>query len=129
MATKVSINGLAAAVSKELRLYSEKALDAVADAADETAGQSIKVLGQAGGYKDRSGKYRKGFYKRKERTYRGAKSTLANKEYRLTHLLEFGHSIHGGTGRTEAFPHWKEEEERANADYEQRLRTKLEGLS
>lgn len=45
--------------------------------------------------------------------------------YRLTHLLEYGHATRNG-GRTRAFPHWADAEQKAIRDFEALLRKELE---
>lgn len=46
-------------------------------------------------------------------------------QYRLTHLLEFGHAKVNG-GRTTAYPHWEPAEQQAIRDYERKLREAIE---
>ena len=49
----------------------------------------------------------------------------AAKNYRLTHLLEYGHATRNG-GRTKAQPHWSQAEQTAIREYEQKLREAIE---
>ena len=48
------------------------------------------------------------------------------KHYRLTHLLEYGHAIARGTGRTPAKPHIKAVDEMVQSDFVNRV---VKGIS
>lgn len=65
----------------------------------------------------RKGKYAKSW----EAEQQGNTYVIRNKDhYRLTHLLEFGHATRSG-GRTRAFPHIKNVEEKIKKDYQDEI--------
>lgn len=49
----------------------------------------------------------------------------AAQNYRLTHLLEYGHATRNG-GRTKAIPHWGPAEQKAIREYEKKLQEAIE---
>jgi len=98
--------------SDEFSLYVQRALEewdasviiAVNVAAKETADEAAEMLHSAGDFSGK--KYRKGWKVTSRQKSRGdVEQIVHNKdEYRLTHLLEFGHATQNG-GRTRDFPH------------------------
>lgn len=99
-----------------------KAIDAAADACNETAKQYAPTSKRR-----RSGTYRNSFEIDKgwqERHHYAAEWHVKTPEYRLTHLLENGHLTRDGTSRTKAIKHIKYGRQIA----EQVLEEKLEGL-
>lgn len=107
----LNINSLADMIEKELCEYSEETDNAMAEGIDRisyTVCNSLKnhpVLSKLKG----TGKYKKGFYVKKLARRQGYKlNAVANKKYRLTHLLERSHLTRNGVSRTRAFPHWED---------------------
>lgn len=73
---------------------------------------------------ERTGAYKKSIRVKTERQLLGnVKATIhaTKPHYRLTHLLEHGHALSNG-GRSRAFPHWKQAEDKAVKEY-------MEGVS
>lgn len=120
----VPVEGLANEIMKNLTEYSQEVTDGIKKAEDETAKECRDNLKQDSPKKS-------GFYAGSwrvtvayERTME-KRTVIHNKEYRLTHLLENGHAKRNG-GRTKAYPHIKKNQEKANADFERRVREVLE---
>lgn len=82
-----------------------KAIDAAADACNETAHQYLSP-----GHGLKTGNYRQHFAIGREwkaRHHYSAEWHVKEPEYRLTHLLENGHLTRDGTHRTKAIKHIK----------------------
>lgn len=99
-----------------------KAIDAAADACNETAQQYAPVSKTK-----RAGTYKRSFVidrKWQARHHYSAEWHVEEPEYRLTHLLENGHLTRDGTRRTKAIKHIKYGRQIA----EQVLDERMEGL-
>ncbi|MGB4610924.1 MAG: hypothetical protein WBH77_09930 [Saccharofermentanales bacterium] len=92
--------------------------DAVIDILQKTLDDTIHGLNQAtrkialkakqqvrDGAPERTGIYANDWAMKKEPGFTDAYFIYNRKHYRLTHLLEFGHIVHGTGLRTRAFPH------------------------
>lgn len=133
MAVKVSPDQLGQAILKGLEIYTEEVSEAVSKAVQDVGKDSAKELrtiNQVSGSNVWE-QYPKGWAvqntKRKGRTI----SEVHNKEhYRLTHLLENGHVIKNGTGRTygstRKFEHIKPVEEKAVKELEKKIMEAIE---
>lgn len=102
--TRVSIDGLASAVMKELDAYAALSSEGVRTAvksAAKTVRDEIKAGAPA-----RSGKYKKSWTtKNTDETASSLEVTVYSKNrYQIAHLLEHGHAKRGG-GRVGAQPH------------------------
>ncbi len=96
-----------------------KAIDAAADACNETARQYAPVSNRK-----RAGTYRRSFKidRRWQARHRyAAEWHVEEPEYRLTHLLENGHLTRDGTHRTKAIKHIKYGRQIAEQVLEERL--------
>lgn len=125
MSEVVSVDGLAAAIMDNLQTYTEEVTEGIKDAEDLTAKECKENL-EADSPVGATGKYKKGWKVTVTLNTLSEKHTVIhNKEYRLTHLLEKGHAKCGG-GRTRAFSHIKPNEEKANADFEKRVKEVIE---
>ena len=113
-------------VRRQLQLYDDDVRGGIEEATSKIAKEGRKKIKSIGGYKDRSGEYRKGFYLRDHSTRRRPAYTLANKKYQLTHLLEHGHATKDG-GRTGASPHWDPVAEYMAKAYLDEVTSVLEG--
>ena len=104
MADKVSVDGLALAVARQLEQYGAIASDVMKSAvkrAGETVKQEIQLKAPR-----KTGAYAKSWaVKTTSETNHSLRLTVHSKNrYQLTHLLEYGHAKRNG-GRVEARPH------------------------
>lgn len=111
-----------------LEQYGAEVIDVVTKAADDVSKDSRVDLrkNSTGEFENRSGDYRRGWRTRLDKGRIKVEAHVYNKtNYRLTHLLEFGHAKQNG-GRTQAFPHIEGVNREAQEEFEQRIR---EGVS
>ena len=101
---KVSIEGLADAVARELAEYNRLTTETVKKAVDR-AGKTVRDDIKSGA-PVKTGKYAKSWRvrKTKETSTALAVTVYSPSRYMLAHLLEHGHANRNG-GRTRAFPH------------------------
>lgn len=138
MSVRVTTKNLASEILKEMELYTENVSEAVDKAVDDIAIDSLKKL-KATRSAHGSNVWRKyplGWtIKRKlpsKGKNKGRKTAIVyNKDhYRLTHLLENGHVIKNGTGRTygrtRAFEHIAPVNKEAQEKLEQALMEAIE---
>lgn len=114
-------------VSKILQEFTEEIQDGIVQDAKDVADEAVaKLKGEKSTYKIRTGKYNRGW---KQKTTVGARyvhATIHNKEYQLTHLLEYGHATRNG-GRTKSFPHIAPVEEFVEKEFTDRVKKTIEG--
>ncbi|MDP7981522.1 HK97 gp10 family phage protein [Bacillus multifaciens] len=112
-----SVNDLANEIVRQVAAYTREVEEKVDQAADDVTKESVNNLKTAGGFDDQSGDYRKGWKRKKI----NGVWVIYNKKYQLTHLLERGHAIAGGTGRSRTFPHIGPEEQKAISEFTDRV--------
>lgn len=97
-------NDLGSKVKEIFRSFEGDVLDATNIAVQATAKKAVKELKVGGAFKNRTGKYRKGWKVEIEKSRLGCKATVYNEHPGQTSWLEYGHAKQNG-GRTQAFPH------------------------
>lgn len=109
-------------VTKALKDSAIEVTDEVEEIAVDVAKEAVKQLKEISPKK--TGVYAKSWKIKKEKGELGKFSvTIYNqKKGYLTHLLEHGHAIHGGTGRAKAIPHISIAEKTAVEKFEKRLK-------
>lgn len=141
MAKALAVNQFETAINSILADYKGAVDEDVAAVTKAVGKRAVQIVQQnidsagIGG----TGAYKKSIAARntKEDARNIYKSTIYAKspEYRLTHLLEFGHAVVTSGGRTpgagkrsfvEARPHWSDAERQAIREYEQRLKEAIE---
>lgn len=114
----VSIDNLSDAILEQLETYQEEVTEVMKKSVDKASNDCMKTIKNHISFKQSTGKYVKNFrlktsfqddYTKRKTWYVGGG------EYRLTHLLEYGHAKVNG-GRTRAFPHIKYGEEVAQTN-------------
>ncbi len=102
--SKVSIDGMADAIMKELNAYADTTVDGV-KAAVQKAAKTVKSEIQAGA-PVKSGAYKKSWAAKNtaESANKLEITVYSRNRYQLAHLLEHGHAKRGG-GRVAAKPH------------------------
>lgn len=124
MAQTISPDQLAATVSEILSEYAEDCSEVLEESvkkATKDAANELKSAGTFGG----SGKYRKGWKSKVEKTRLGVEGVTYNAAMPgLTHLLENGHAKQNG-GRAPAFPHIAPANEKAQEEVLSELERKL----
>lgn len=111
MTKKISVDNLAKEIQKVLIEYNDELDEIVIDEADSTINAAKGEL-QIVSPKDRpqyANSWRVGTRQQGKRYY--SKAVYNEKDYRLTHLLEFGHATKSG-GRTKAKPHVRPTEQK-----------------
>ncbi len=133
MAVKVSPDQLGQAILKELEIYTEEVSEAVSKAVQDVGkatAKELRTINQVGG-SNKWRSYPKGWTSTNEKRKGRAVAKVHNKEhYRLTHLLENGHVIKNGTGRTygttRKFEHIGPVHDKAVKDLEEKIKEVIE---
>lgn len=128
MSNKISISDLNDSIFKVLNEYKENIDEEVKETADKIAKEAKEDLisNSPRSKKERGQKYYKGWSIKKKINKKG-KYVLAiwNKtNYRLTHLLEFGHNLKNGE-KAKAIPHIRKVEEKMSKEFEEKLKKKI----
>lgn len=125
MSKKVTVDGLADAINKELKEYAESTSESVKDAVKNT-GKSVRKDISAAAPK-RTGAYAKSWsVKTTKETSTSLQVTVYSRNrYQIAHLLEHGHAKRGG-GRVSAQPHIAPAEERGEKQLESLIRKGIE---
>ena len=108
---KVSVDGMSEALENAFQKFGKVTTDDVGEAAKYAAKEALQTLRDTTPYKSRTGKYKRSFTA--ETAYRdtysyGMRIGARGPYYRLTHLLEKGHRIRGGSGKTRGVGHCHE---------------------
>lgn len=107
----VQIDQLANLIAHSLEEYSEDVQDIMEKEINAVTTEALQAIRNSPAIQHMDNKgYRKGFYVKNIYKGRGEykgqyRLVIANKKYRLGHLLEHGHAKLDG-GRTKEFPHW-----------------------
>lgn len=113
---KVGVINLESALKEVLAEYGDEVYNVLGIAVDQVSEEAVKKL-QAGGSYGGTGVYNRDWTATDDPVGRFSKKKIVHNadHYRLAHLLEKGHAIRNGTGRTygntRAFPHIKPVEE------------------
>lgn len=130
MAKKVSLNNFASEVIKITEDYADEVTDSTEAAVMKTAFKAESDLHVAGGFDNRTGKYRKGWTITFNQLRYGLEAVVHNKVYMLTHLLESGHSkwLWGRpTGEdVQAYPHIANVNEEAQRMLQEEIKRSVE---
>jgi len=125
----IKIDGLADAIAEALTDYAEDTEERVTALIDKKTDEVLNALKNSPALKklNGTGEYAKSFYKKTVKQGKGYKwNKVANKKFRIGHLLEDGHERFTGKtkaysntgksqtrtkgGRTRSFPHYKDAE-------------------
>ena len=123
MPQTVTPDQLAAVVSDILSEYGDECADVLEDSiktVTKKAQSELKGAGSFGG----TGKYRKGWKTKIEKTRISVDAVVYNATPGLTHLLENGHALANG-GRSRAFPHIAPVNDEAQTEVIELLERKL----
>ena len=118
----VSIDVLDTAMNSILSEYGDEVSKILEEEIVETAKEAHKIIKENAPVK--RGEYRDSISRKMQKH---SQLIYAKSPHdKLTHLLEFGHSINGGTGRTRAFPHWILGENYIIQNFEKKVRERIE---
>lgn len=127
MSKTITPDSFASTISEFLSEYGDDCREVMKETVPKVTKNATKALKgkSVGAFTDRSGKYRKGWRSRVEEKRLSIEGVVYNgASPGLTHLLEFGHAKQNG-GRTRAFPHIAEVNDKAADEFERELTEKL----
>ena len=117
-----------AEVKEILEDYTDEVIEVTNKAINKVAYSSVKKLKVAGDFKDRreAKGYRATWSQKQGKGFLGItpRTVYNSKNYRLTHLLEYGHVTRNGR-RAKAYPHIEPVEQEGVKELEQEIRKKL----
>lgn len=117
-----NVESLAREINRQLSLIPTEVQQIIDAEGNTFAGEAVKDLKQISPIGH--GKYAKSWSNKKD-VSSAAKGTIYRvynkKHYQLTHLLEYGHIIHGTGERTRAFPHISVVDQKIREEYPQRV--------
>jgi hypothetical protein len=125
MSQKVTVDGLADAINRELKEYAESTSESVKDAVEKTGKAVRKDISASA--PQRTGAYAKSWsVKTTKETSTSLQVTVYSRNrYQLAHLLEHGHAKRSG-GRVAARPHIAPAEGRGEKQLESMIRKGIE---
>lgn len=125
------INDFARAMSEAFEDYSTEAVEAGKAAIDRVAKGADEAIKSHITFRERTGRYRRnmrivtshdGLYDRRKTWY------VKTPDYRLTHLLEYGHLSRDGTTRVKPYEHIRYGEEYVRQNLEKEVKRSLEQI-
>ena len=125
------INDFARAMSEAFEDYSAEAVEASKAAIDRVAKGADEAIKSHITFRERTGRYRRnmrivtshdGLYDRRKTWY------VKSPDYRLTHLLEYGHLSRDGTTRVKPYEHIRYGEEYVRQNLEKEVKRSLEQI-
>lgn len=132
--SKTDIDKMSMAIINELKAFKDVTISMMEEVAKETAKETVKDLkstspnGATGDYA-KSWKCKRDIEAKGENRYNMIIYSQ-NPEYRLTHLLEYGHAIKRGgrtIGKAKAYPHIQCAEKNATTRLENKIIAKIGG--
>lgn len=124
----IVVDNLANEVMKTLKEYKDATEEEIIKAVDEVSKEAVEDLKNTS-QKGERGLYKKSWKKKREKFKNGYYGTVIySDEYRLTHLLEYGHALKRGgrtVGKTRAFPHIKKVEMNAIKMLEEKITKRI----
>lgn len=125
MSQKVTVDGIGDAMKQTFKKFGTVTTEDVSVAAKYAAKEALQTLRDTTPYKSRTGNYKRSFTA--ETAYRdtysyGMRIGARGPYYRLTHLLEKGHRLRGGSGKTRSYPHIAPAQEAADKAFEEKIK-------
>lgn len=113
----INVDKLAVEVMRNLEIYQGNTTENVVQAVEETAEETVAELNETSPKSPGGGDYAESWKSKRDNKMRGKwrmSMVVYSKDpdYRLTHLLEFGHAKVNG-GRVKALPHIRKAEDNA----------------
>lgn len=121
----VSLDNLSSEIIKQYQTYTDDVTIAINKEVNKRSRELLKEVKARSPVRDKNGgKYKKGWTRKIENSHGQITITTYNKTRgSLVHLLEHGHVIKGGTGRTRAIKHVGPATERETALLEQNIKS------
>lgn len=121
--SSIKINDLSKAVQEVVKEYSDDVQDILDEATEKYTAKALK--GVKAGSPKQTGKYKKGWKKKIDKTRLTVSGTVYNAtSYQLAHLLEFGHAKRNG-GRVAPISHIEPVNEDIIKEFVEEVKSKI----